>query len=211
MLVPSLFCFFLSLSLSFYSFYFAGEKRFSNWNKILFRRGVEITGPERPRTSLPCPRYFLVRATTSNASTHDACTRRSHAWRFVSTSRLVVFLCFGWHRPTSCRFLFPGPRVLRSLPSFSFFSSLSLSLFLFISVSIERVDTNKSTRPETLYLRDDVSQVESSLALLVGILAYFSSFIFSFLQFVCQFLSSEESSTITREFLVAVIHPSPDS
>ena len=215
MLVPSLFYLSLSLSLSFYSFYFAGEKRFSNWNKILFRRGVEITGPERPRTSLPCPRYFLVRATTSNASTHDACTRRSHAWRFVSTSRLVVFLCFGWHRPTSCRFLFPGPRVLRSLPSFSFFSSLfpslslslSLLLFLFISVSIERVDTNKSTRPETLYLRDDVSQVESSLALLVGILTYFSSFLSSFLQFAYRFLSLEESSAITREFLVAVIRP----
>ena len=200
----------LSLSLSFYSFYFAGEKRFSNWNKILFRRGVEITGPERPRTSLPCPRYFLVRATTSNASTHDACTRRSHAWRFVSTSRLVVFLCFGWHRPTSCRFLFPGPRVLRSLPSFSFFSSLfpSLSLSLSLHLCLYRArgyEQEYKTGDIVLARRRFPSRVE--IGLLVGILTYFSSFLSSFLQFAYRFLSLEESSAITREFLVAVIRP----
>ena len=174
----------LSLCLSFYSFYFAGEKRFSNWNKILFRRGVEITGPERPRTSLPCPRYFLVRATTSNASTHDACTRRSHAWRFVSTSRLVVFLCFGWHRPTSCRFLFPGPRVLRSLPSFSFFSSLfpSLSLSLSLHLCLYRArgyEQEYKTGDIVLARRRFPSRVEFGLISRNSNLLLFFSFFFS--------------------------------
>ena len=122
----------------------------------------------------------------------------------------MVFLCFGWHRPTSCRFLFPGPRVLRSLPSFSFFSSLfpSLSLSLSLHLCLYRArgyEQEYKTGDIVLARRRFPSRVE--IGLLVGILTYFSSFLSSFLQFAYRFLSLEESSAITREFLVAVIRP----
>lgn len=80
-------------------------------------------------------------------------TRRSHAWRFVSPSRLAVFLCFGWHRPTSCRFLFPGPRVLRSPPSF-------FPYLFFFFFSLARGYENKKNEDIVF---GDVSQAKSGI------------------------------------------------
>lgn len=106
----------------------SGEKRFSNWNKILFRRGVEITGPGRPRTSLPRPRYFLVKATTSNASTHDACIHEAIPRLEIRIS--VSFGGFPLFWLASANFLpFSIPRATRVTQS-SFFFPLSLLLLL---------------------------------------------------------------------------------
>ena len=211
MLVPSLFYLSLSLSLSLFIRFISPAKSGSligtkfffvvAW-KLRGQRGLEhryrvpdISWLEPPRRTLR--RTMLVRG---DPTLEDSYLRLVWWFSFVlaGIGQLPAVFYSPGHAYYAAFLLFPF-----SLLSFP----LSLFLFLFISVSIERVDTNKSTRPETLYLRDDVSQVESSLALLVGILTYFSSFLSSFLQFVYRFLSLEESSAITREFLVAVIRP----
>lgn len=126
----------------------SGEKRLSNWNKLLFRVGVEITWPERPGTSLPRPRYFLVRA-TSNASTHDACTAA------IPRLEMRISVSFGgfplfWL--ASANFLpFSIPRATRiTQPSFFFplspLRSVSLRLSSFVSQA-----TGSRRRLETLY------------------------------------------------------------
>lgn len=107
-----------------------GEKRFSNWNKILFRRGVEITGPGRPRTSLPRPRYFLVKA-TSNASTHDACIHEAIPRLEIRIS--VSFGGFPLFWLASTNFLpFSIPRATRVTQSSFFFLYL---FFFFFSLA----------------------------------------------------------------------------
>lgn len=112
-----------------------------NWNKIFFlaRRG-NYGGQKERGTSLPRPRYFLVRA-TSNASTHDTCTRGGPTLG-DSYLRLVWWFSF---------VLAPGidqlPAVFYSpsharitQPSFFFLYLLFLHLSLFLSFFLLSVD-----------------------------------------------------------------------